>query len=127
MVGIDVAVARALTADDVKRPPSLWRWILAGEWRKGPPVISLLIRAATVSSARDQAHTQEACNVLVIPTIEGVELRDWKAFKPAVDAGYEAMNEALKGLHQPLVDLCRHHADEDEMSRHLSVSAAAPR
>ena len=127
VVGIDVAVARALTAEDVKRPPSLWRWILTGEWRKGPPVISLLIRAATVSSARDQAHTQEACNVLVIPTIEGVELRDWKAFKPAVDAGYEAMNEALKDLQQPLVDLCRHHADEDEMNRHLSVSAAAPR
>jgi NTE family protein len=124
-VGVDVAIAKGLTAQDMVRPPSLWRWIATGEWRKGPPVISLLIRAATVSSARDQAHTQEACNLLVIPTIEGVELRDWKAFEPAVEAGYQAMKTALANLNQPLIDLCRHHADDDEMSRHLSVSAAA--
>ena len=124
VVGVDVAVAKALTAEDMKRPPSLWRWIATGEWRKGPPVVSLLIRAATVSSARDQAQTQEACNLLVIPVIEGVELRDWKAFDPAVDAGYAAMQAALAELEAPLIGLCRHHADSDEASRHLSVSVA---
>jgi NTE family protein len=127
VVGIDVAVAKALTADDVKRPPSFWRWVASGEWRKGPPVVSLLMRAATVSTAKEQAQTQEACNLLVIPTIEGVELRDWKAFTPAVAAGYAATNYALAALTSPLINLCRRHPDHDEISRTLGVAAADER
>ena len=125
VVGVDVAVAKALMAEDVKRPPSLWRWVASGEWRKGPPVVSLLIRAATVSSAREQQEIRKSCDLLVIPTIEGVELRDWKAFDPAVEAGHAAMNEALTSLKAPLIDLSRHRADADEMSRHLGVTVSA--
>jgi NTE family protein len=126
VVGVDVAVAKALTPEDVKRPPSVWAWLASGEWRKGPPVVSLLIRAATVSSARDQNSIKDACDLMVIPTIEGVELRDWKAFEPAVEAGYQEMKASLARLEEPLVDLSRRHADADEMSRHLSVSAVGP-
>jgi NTE family protein len=125
VVGVDVAVAKALMAEDVRRPPSLWRWIATGEWRKGPPVVSLLIRAATVSSAREQQEIRKSCDLLVIPTIEGVELRDWKAFDPAVDAGHAAMRDALLSLKAPLIDLSRHRADADEMGRHLGVTVAA--
>jgi NTE family protein len=125
VVGVDVAVAKALMAEDVRRPPSLWRWIATGEWRKGPPVVSLLIRAATVSSAREQQEIRKSCDLLVIPTIEGVELRDWKAFDPAVEAGHAAMQDALLSLKAPLIDLSRHRADADEMSRHLGVTVAA--
>jgi len=107
VVGVDVAVAKALSADDVKRPASLWRWILSGEWRKGPPVVSLLIRVATVSTQREQAVTREACDLMVAPVIEGVELRDWKAFTPAVDAGFAAMQASLAGLDGGLVNLAR--------------------
>lgn len=95
VVAVDVALAKALTAEDVKAPPSVLRWIASGEWRKGPPVVSLLIRAATVTSLKDQTNLQEACDLLVVPNIEGVELRDWKAYEPAVAAGYEAMNRLL--------------------------------
>jgi NTE family protein len=131
VVGVDVAVAKALMAVDVRRPASIWRWVLSGDWRKGTPVVSLLIRAATVSSLRDQLSLKDACDLMVIPTIEGVELRDWKAFEPAVASGYQAMAAALAGLKTPLIDLCRVHADPDEMGRHLgmaaeSISAAAP-
>ena len=125
VVGVDVAVAKALTPEDVKRPPSLLHWVLSGEWRKGPPVVSVLIRAATVSSAREVQEIKESCNLLVTPTIEGVELRDWKAFDPAVASGYAAMRETLEGLDRPLIDIARHHADPDEMSRHFSITVAA--
>jgi NTE family protein len=125
VVGVDVAVAKALMAEDVKRPPSLWRWVASGEWRKGPPVVSLLIRAATVSSAREQQEIRKSCDLLIIPTIGGVELRDWKAFDPAVEAGHAAMNEALTSLKAPLIDLSRHRADADEMGRHLGVTVSA--
>ena len=124
-----MALAKALSKEDVKRPPSLWRWVASGEWRKGAPVVSLLMRAATVSSFREQASLKDSCDLMVIPTIEGVELRDWKAFEPAIASGYEAMNAALAGLKEPLIDLCRPRADADEMNRHigLNVSDAGPR
>jgi NTE family protein len=124
VVGVDVAVAKALTPEDMKRPPSLLRWVLSGEWRKGPPVVSLLIRAATVSSEKEQQDIKAACNLLVIPTIEGVELRDWKAFEPAIESGYAAMREVLKNLDRPLIDLARPQPDADEIARHFTVSVA---
>jgi len=96
VVGVDVAVARALNSMDVQAPRSLWAWFATGEWRRGPPLVSLLIRAATVTSQRDQAMLQEACDILITPNIGGVELRDWKAFEPAAEAGYEAMRTLLE-------------------------------
>ena len=77
---------------------------------------------ATVSSLRDQASIKEACDLMVVPRIEGVELRDWKAFAPAVASGYEAMTAALGELKTPLIDLCRPRADPDEMNRHIGLT-----
>jgi NTE family protein len=125
VIGVDVAIAKALTPEDVERPPSLWRWIASGEWRKGPPVVSVLIRSATVSSAREQAEIRDACDLMVVPTIEGVELRDWKAFDPAVEAGHAAMRSALASLPAPLTDLCRPRAEVGDVSRALGVTVSA--
>ena len=63
IVGVDVSGERNITADDVARPESAWRWIRSGEWRKGPPIVSLLMRAATVSTGRDLAAAREATDV----------------------------------------------------------------
>jgi NTE family protein len=107
IVGIDVTRGRSITADDVARPASVWRWILSGQWRKGPPIVSLLMRAATVSSGRDLAASREATDVLVTPDVTGVEIRDWAAYDPAVEAGYHAMIEALDKLGRPVTELRR--------------------
>jgi NTE family protein len=107
IIGIDVSRGRSITADDVARPSSVWRWIFSGEWRKGPPIVSLLMRAATVSTGRDLAAAREATDVLVTPDMSKVEIRDWAAFDPAVDAGYKAMIEALDKLEVPVTDLRR--------------------
>ena len=53
IVGVDVTRGRSIDAEDVARPASVWRWIWSGEWRRGPPIVSLLMRAATVSTGRD--------------------------------------------------------------------------
>ncbi|CAN5189402.1 patatin-like phospholipase family protein [soil metagenome] len=105
VIGIDVALTDELNADDVARPPSLWRWVASGQWRKGPPIVALLIRSATVTTHREFAAAREASDLLVTPMIEGVDLQDWKAYAPAVEAGYRAMNEALEGLDMPLTEL----------------------
>ena len=105
VVGVDVAVAEGLTASDVARPPSLLKWLLSGEWRRGPPIVSILIRAATAPTTRETAQAHEAADLLIIPEIEGVELRDWRAFEPAVAAGHAAAKAALSRMEAPLTRL----------------------
>lgn len=107
IVGVDVTRGRSITADDVYRPPSIWSWIASGEWRKGPPIVALLMRAATVTTGRDLAAAREATDVLITPKLEGVDIRDWRAFEPAVKAGYVAASFALEALHGPVTELRR--------------------
>lgn len=107
IVGVDVTRGRNITADQVARPSSVLRWILSGEWRKGPPIVSLLLRAATVTSARDLAANRLATDLLVTPKVDNIEIRDWKAYEPAVAAGHEAMVHALRNLEGPITDLRR--------------------
>lgn len=114
IVGVDVSRGRSITADDVARPESVWRWIRSGQWRKGPPIVSLLMRAATVSSGRDLAAAREATDVLITPDLTGVEIRDWSAFDPAVEAGYRATIEALDQLSRPVIELRRRASLRDD-------------
>lgn len=107
IVGVDVTVGRSITAQDVARPESVWRWIFSGQWRKGPPIVSLLLRAATVSTGRDLAANREASDVLVLPDVQAVEIRDWDNYDVAVEAGRVATEKALAGLNKPLIDLRR--------------------
>jgi NTE family protein len=107
IVGVDVTRGRSITSDDVFRPPSIWSWIASGEWRKGPPIVALLMRAATVTTGRDLAAAREATDVLITPKLEGVDIRDWRAFEPAVRAGYIAASQALDSLPGPVAELRR--------------------
>ena len=50
IVGVDFTRVRSITSADIVAPPSLWSWIFSGEWRKGPPIVALLMRAATVTT-----------------------------------------------------------------------------
>jgi NTE family protein len=65
------------------------------------------MRAATVSTGRDLAAAREATDVLVTPDLTGVEIRDWSAFEPAVEAGYRATMEVLDKLDRPVTELRR--------------------
>lgn len=107
IIGVDVTTGRSITADDVARPSSVWRWFWSGQWRRGPPIVSLLMRAATVSTGRDHAAAREATDVLVLPDVARVEIRDFGAYDPAVAAGYRATIEALDRLETPVQDLRR--------------------
>lgn len=102
VVGVDVTRGRSLGAEDVAQPPSLWKWILSGEWRQGPPIVGLLMRAATVSSGRELAASRAATDLLVLPKLEGIDIRNWTAYEPAVEAGYNAMKAALAKLDRPV-------------------------
>ncbi len=107
IVGVDVSRGRSIAADDVMRPPSVLKWLLSGDWRRGPPIVSVLMRSATVWSGAEMAMTREATDVLILPEVDNIEIRNWKGYEPAVDAGYRAANEVLDQLTHPVTDLRR--------------------
>jgi NTE family protein len=107
IVGVDVTQARGLSADDVKGPASIWRWLISGDWLRGPPIVSVLMRAATLSTGREQQAGRDCTDVLIIPDVSGVEIRNWKAFDPAVEAGYRAAKAALSRLSTPVSEIKR--------------------
>jgi NTE family protein len=120
IVGVDVSTARSITAKDVARPSSVWRWIRSGQWRMGPPIVSLLMRTATVSTGRDLAAAREATDVLIMPDVSKIEIRDWRAYDAAVAAGYQAAVEALAKLKRPVPELRR------RASLHELAASGAP-
>jgi NTE family protein len=117
IIGVDVTRGRSIDAHDVA-PASLWRWLLAGDWRKGPPIVSLLMRAATMGTARGIAISRSAADVLILPEVDDIEIRDWRAYAQAVAAGERAADEALDRLDRKVVDLRRRPA--------ASLDAPAP-
>jgi NTE family protein len=123
IVGVDVTHGRSITADEVARPASIWRWIWSGEWRRGPPIVSLLMRAATVSTSRDLAAAHAATDVLVMPEVADVEIRDFSAYDPAVAEGYRAMSEALAQLKSPVQELRRRPSLRDKEAEHVLAAA----
>lgn len=117
IVGVDVTSGRSITAEDVARPASVWRWIWSGQWKNGPPIVSLLMRAATVSTSRDLKAAHDATDVLVTPEVSRVEIRDFSAYEPAVAEGYRATVEALDKLDRPVQALRRRLSLEEQRAR----------
>jgi NTE family protein len=107
IVGVDVTHARGITGDDVAAPSSIWRWLISGDWMRGPPIVSVLMRAATISTGRELQSGRDCTDVLITPEVADVEIRNWKAFEPAIDAGYKAARMVLARLRRPVVDLLR--------------------
>jgi NTE family protein len=105
IVAVDVSIDTGLTPRDIETPRSLAHWALSGAWRKGAPIVSLLLRSATVTATRDVIAARGAADVFIAPALDGVEIRDWRAFEPAVEAGYQAATRALKSLDCPLTEL----------------------
>lgn len=116
IVGVDMSEARGVDPDLIEHPPSIWRLIATGAWKRGPPIVSILMRSATLTTDADLESSRAVTDLLVQPTPDGVDIRDWKAYTPAVDAGYRAMREALATLDGPVTGLRRQRA----------LSAAAP-
>jgi NTE family protein len=94
LVGVDVTRAKGLTVEQVRRPP-FWPWLFSGAWRKGPPIVSVLMRSATIMTSRDIEAARLASDLYVAPEVDNIEIRDWKAFEPAVEAGRAAALAAI--------------------------------
>ncbi|MDZ4761258.1 MAG: patatin-like phospholipase family protein [Alphaproteobacteria bacterium] len=106
IIGIDVAEApEGLSPDEFINPPGFFGWTAARGFNSPPPIANLLMRAATVS-INPNIH-RDLTDLLIAPSLEGIELRDWKDYEPAVEAGYHAAQEALVELKGPLAAIIR--------------------
>ena len=109
IIGVDVAAApEGLSADDFINPPGFFGWTLKHGFKTAPPIANLLMRAATISINPNQHRA--ITDILIAPELAGIELRDWKEYDPAVDAGYLSMKEALADVKGPLAQIIRGNA-----------------
>eukprot|EP01035_Chromulina_nebulosa_P053143 gene53143-72583_t len=44
-------------------------------------------------------------DLLIMPNTDGIDIRDWKAFEPGVEAGYKAALAALDRLDRPVTEM----------------------
>lgn len=105
VIGVDVTRARGIDPKSIHVPKSLPTWFLRGDWRKGPPIVSILMRSATITTAADLEQSRLACDLLIIPEPEGVEIREWHAYELAVESGYQTTVQSLALLEHPVTQL----------------------
>jgi len=97
IIGVDAAQPpEGLRPDDFVRPSGFLAWTAKNGFSSPPPIANLLMRTATLSL--DTVQKRELADLVITPRMEGVELRDWKAYDFAVEAGYTAARESLAQL-----------------------------
>lgn len=95
VVGCDVARApEGLDPNEFINPPGFFGWVAKHGFSSAPPIAGLLMRSATVSINPNAGR--ELVDVLILPELKDIELRDWKAYDEAVEAGYLSALNALK-------------------------------
>ncbi|MEM1106415.1 MAG: patatin-like phospholipase family protein [Pseudomonadota bacterium] len=96
VIGCDVARApEGLSAEDFTSAQGFFPWVWEHGFSSAPPIAGLLMRAATLNI--NPTAGRELTDMLILPALADIELRDWKAYDQAVDAGYTAAVKALDG------------------------------
>ncbi|MDW5316051.1 patatin-like phospholipase family protein [Rhizobium sp. PL01] len=105
IIACDVTRSAGLNAEEIRPPMSWLRWFLSGDWRRGPPIVSILMRSATIGTSADWLASRLAADLYVAPELGMIDLRDWKSYPVAVEAGYAAMKTSLASLDGPATHL----------------------
>lgn len=102
VVAIDVSRSLGLLPEDVRRPRPLLGWLWSGAWRRGPPIVSILMRSATIAAEPELRAAKEAADLYIMPEVADIEIRNWRAFDRAVQLGDDATSRALEALPVPV-------------------------
>ncbi len=95
IIGSDVSrESRGFPADEFLNPPGFFRWVLQHGFHRTPPIVSLLMRAATVKL--ETFSKRELTHICITPNMDAIQLRDWDVYDEAVERGYEAAIRAIK-------------------------------
>ena len=100
VIGSDVSgQPEGLNLEEYARPLNFWQWVIRNGFSSPPPIAGLLMRAATVRN--DPLYGRDMTDVMILPDLPGIELRDWTAYDEAVEAGYVAAKAALENSEIP--------------------------
>lgn len=113
LIGSDMSQVRGVDPAALENPPSWWRWIASGAWKKGPPIVSVLMRAATITSDAELQRSRRESDLLILPHPGGADIRDWKVYEPTVASGHAAALAALATLDGPVETLRKRRAQAD--------------
>lgn len=105
IIGVDMSSARGVDPEVIEHPPSIWRFLATGAWRRGPPIVSILMRSATLTTDAELEVSRASTDILVQPRAHNTEIRDWKSYEPTVAVGYEATRAALAAAEGPITGL----------------------
>jgi NTE family protein len=104
IIAVDVAGEIDLRAFDSKYGErSLWS-LIAQRMRGTPSIISILMRAGTVGSDAQRRIVREQADFLFEPPLEGIGMRDFRAFHRAIDQGYAHAMLQIERQGVPLSD-----------------------
>ncbi|RZJ80491.1 MAG: cyclic nucleotide-binding protein, partial [Brevundimonas sp.] len=105
IIGVDMSQTRGVDARSLENPPSWWKWILSGAWKAGPPIVSILMRSATITTDAEMEQSRADADVLILPRLDSTDIRDWKTYDGPVATGYEATRAALADLPCPVTHM----------------------
>jgi NTE family protein len=102
IIAVDVASDPALVSFEECNRFQTWRFL--HRRRKFPPIVAVLLRAATVSGDSLTRMTHAQADILFKPPLEGVDLLDWQACDQAIEAGYRHAVEKLQQFRKPVAN-----------------------
>lgn len=106
IVGCDVARApQGLNANDFVNAPNFMGWVLQNGFSEAPPIASLLMKTATISVNPNAGR--ELANILVLPELPELDLRDWESYDETIQVGYESTLDAIARAGGPVARLFR--------------------
>lgn len=91
IVAVDVTRDRSVTPQLLETPTG-WAWL---KRFLNPPLITLLMRAGTVTSEAHRLQLARDADLLIEPELGDIDIRDWQAFDAAVEIGYRHAKQAL--------------------------------
>lgn len=100
-IGVDIDTGGALAAHEgVEDAWSSMEFFRRLVWKRRetlpiPSIVRILLRSALVSSTARAQEDRKACDLLIVPPMNGIDLLDWTSFDKAIEAGYRTTMEAL--------------------------------
>lgn len=104
-IGVDVAREGVIDIDAFRDPPGFFSWVARHGFSDAPPIVSLLMRAAT--ARRERFEKPRPADIMIAPPVPGVELRDWKEYDAAVENGYQTALAAIEENWETLAPIVR--------------------
>jgi NTE family protein len=115
--GVGEVIAVDISADDILHAkveeyasPSWWRLFVERKLHQRPHIFSILLRSGMVNAEVASIERRALTSLLLTPPLHNIELLNWRAYKQAIQAGYDYTVRVLDdqnrehGAEAPLFD-----------------------